>query len=70
MKVNDLIALLEKLDKDTLVVTRANNYSWKCYEPLKNTLKEKELFLNGPIYEETQDTEGEPRRKMKVIIIP
>jgi len=69
MKVSDLIKLLEKLDKDAFVVTRANDYSWKCYELLKNTLKEKELFLNGSLYEEVQDTEGEPRRKLKVVVI-
>ncbi len=70
MKVNELIKILKKLDKDALVVKRANGYSWKCYEPLKDIIKETELFSNGSVYEEVQDTEEEPSVKMKVIIIP
>lgn len=69
MKVSELIELLEKLDKDSLVVKRAASYSWECYEPLKGEAKEAELFINGSIYEETKDTEGESTKKAKVIII-
>jgi hypothetical protein len=70
MKVSELIKILKKLDKDALVVKRASGYSWKCYEPLKDIIEEAELFANGSIYEERQDTEGEPKRKSKVIVIP
>jgi len=69
MKVSELIELLEKLDKDSLVVKRATGYSWECYEPLGGRIKEAELFANGSIYEKNKDTEGESTKKVKVIII-
>lgn len=71
MKVVDLIKILEKMDKDALVVRKSSSYSWECYEKLELELAEKKLFKNGRIYEQASSTtEDEPkRREQKVVIL-